>query len=39
MQEIIKDDECFFILFLCHHSKQTYGFYATNLFAWGLAVL
>jgi hypothetical protein len=21
LQGIIKDDECFFILFLCHHSK------------------
>jgi hypothetical protein len=26
-------------LFLRHHSNYTYGFYATNLFAWGLAVL
>ena len=27
------------LLFLCHHSECTYGFYATCILTWGLLVL
>jgi hypothetical protein len=40
MQEIIKNDECIFILFLYHHNEYPYRLlHATELFTWGLEFL